>query len=1023
MRPEHGGNEWSCGRRVGAAALTLAILCAAPAVAQGSRAPRPRRPPAVPSAIASTRQSPATGLHSFDSRDAGASVQAPASVAAARAQLGASLGKEAAVTSDPATGALRSVGKLDGYLTGPTNQSAAHVALGYVRQNHQAFGIPASDVGSLRQVGGFSDHDGTRHVSFVQYSQGVPVFGAGLKAAVAGNGRLLNVVQGPVPNAATKSPTPHVSAADAVRAALRNGGAKDTSPGHVVSTKNLPGTVDTSVFSTGNRASLVDFPTASGGHIAWLVNAYPSSTASYIDVVDASSGQILLREDTTSFDVNSDAQAWQYYPSNLLPAGVGSQGLVHFPISGNGSALTGNNAHTYADPLDSIQVPGGTVPAGDEIPKTGNTVEGYAFNYTPTLDNGSTGWPGDSGDFHYFGLANCDPRWECTWDFQLQNSWQTNLKQNATQVYYYVNNYHDWLQNNPHINFGPAQGNFQVSNAGQGGVGGDAVQAQVDDGANTGDASGNHSPGGGYPDYPNGSYPGHIDNANMAAQQDGIPPRMQMYLFVSGTMNGGINPDANGGDEADVVYHEYTHGLSHRLVTFSNGVPALISWQPNMMGEAWSDWYAMDYLDNQGYDADTSAIGDVQIGYFAGGGTTIRTEPMDCPADGSTHGGVCPGTSGAGPGGYTYGDMSHVIGQPEVHADGEIWGQTLEQIRERLIAANGGNQVTGSGIAEKLITEAMEISPPDPSFLDMRNAILQADKLAYGGAHQTLLWQVFANRGMGFFADAADSNDTTPTQNFSTPPSCPSQCTTLSGTITDADSHAAVNGVSVGIRSHDSGFAGDLRATTNSAGHYSISNVPKSHSYALQIAKAGYLPATPSVAVGAGATTSNHAITRDWVATSGGAHITASTAPNYGAFGCGPSQAIDLSQSAGWGSNTPTNTTDATGQGQHIPTGPRSITIHLPKKIDIRQFRMDPGSTCGDPANAGVKAFTVQTRTSATAAWKTAWNNTAARAEHTFTPFNPTTAKTGITDVKLTMKSSRGNPDFMDMSEFEVFGR
>ncbi len=109
----------------------------------------------------------------------------------------------------------------------------------------------------------------------------------------------------------------------------------------------------------------------------------------------------------------------------------------------------------------------------------------------------------------------------------------------------------------------------------------------------------------------------------------------------------------NGGDEADVVYHEYTHGLSHRLVTYANGIPALVSWQPNMMGEAWSDFYAMDYLDRQGYDADNSQVGDVQIGFFASGGSTIRTEPMDCPADGQGHdtgsGNVCPVAAPATP--------------------------------------------------------------------------------------------------------------------------------------------------------------------------------------------------------------------------------------------------------------------------------------------------------------------------------------------------------------------------------------
>ena len=62
----------------------------------------------------------------------------------------------------------------------------------------------------------------------------------------------------------------------------------------------------------------------------------------------------------------------------------------------------------------------------------------------------------------------------------------------------------------------------------------------------------------------------------MSTQQDGLPPRMQMYLFPGGGMNAG-SPSVNGGDDASVIYHEYTHGLSHRLVRLANGLPALNS--------------------------------------------------------------------------------------------------------------------------------------------------------------------------------------------------------------------------------------------------------------------------------------------------------------------------------------------------------------------------------------------------------------------------------------------------------------
>ena len=52
----------------------------------------------------------------------------------------------------------------------------------------------------------------------------------------------------------------------------------------------------------------------------------------------------------------------------------------------------------------------------------------------------------------------------------------------------------------------------------------------------------------------------------------------------------------------------------------------------------------------------------------------------NCPVDGF----------GSGPGGYTYADYGNIVGQPEVHADGEIWVQTLWEMRELLGSRRDG---------------------------------------------------------------------------------------------------------------------------------------------------------------------------------------------------------------------------------------------------------------------------------------------------------------------------------------------
>jgi hypothetical protein len=71
--------------------------------------------------------------------------------------------------------------------------------------------------------------------------------------------------------------------------------------------------------------------------------------------------------------------------------------------------------------------------------------------------------------------------------------------------------------------------------------------------------------------------------------------------------------------------------------------------------------------------------------------------------------------------------------------------------------------------ARALITDGLRLAPANPSFLDMRNAILQAD-LNRGFGDSGRIWAVFAERGMGFLATTTGNRDTTPTQDFSVPP-------------------------------------------------------------------------------------------------------------------------------------------------------------------------------------------------------------------------------------------------------------
>ena len=284
---------------------------------------------------------------------------------------------------------------------------------------------------------------------------------------------------------------------------------------------------------------------------------------------------------------------------------------------------------------------------------------------------------------------------------------------------------------------------------------------------------------------------------------------MQMYLNREAPW-GPTQPSTHSGDEAATVWHEYAHGLSSRLVTYPDGSP-----RSTLSSRA--RWVRRGATGTQGTWARApgswSTIpveGDVDIFRYSDGNTILyRIEAMDCPI-GSTSA-TCAGTPGSGPGGFDFGDFGKIVGSPEVHADGEIWGQTLWQMR----------QLIGASVTETLVTRGMELSPPDPSFLDMRNAILQADLVAFGGAHADALWSIFAERGMGYFAAATDGSDGAPIPDHSLPVDCSGvACGSIHGTITDRISGLPLASITVGIAGHSSGLPGDLADVTDASGTF-----------------------------------------------------------------------------------------------------------------------------------------------------------------------------------------------------------
>ena len=126
----------------------------------------------------------------------------------------------------------------------------------------------------------------------------------------------------------------------------------------------------------------------------------------------------------------------------------------------------------------------------------------------------------------------------------------------------------------------------------------------------------------------------------------------------------------------------------------------------------------------------------------------------------------------------------------------------------------------------------------------------------------------------------------------------------------------------------------------------------------------GYEPSVAHNVKVVGDLVRNRSLTRDWASLEGGATLKSFTPPDYGPFcGTNANGAFDLSFGAGWPSDSVTN-------GSSGVSGPRKTVVQLPAAVDVSTFGVVSGGTCGDGPEAGVKAFTIETRKNANAPWQ-----------------------------------------------------
>jgi extracellular elastinolytic metalloproteinase len=161
------------------------------------------------------------------------------------------------------------------------------------------------------------------------------------------------------------------------------------------------------------------------------------------------------------------------------------------------------------------------------------------------------------------------------------------------------------------------------------------------------------------------------------------------------------------------------------------------------LSEGWSDALAI-YLTRSGPETGDVTMSSVISGSYGG----IRSKPYSTNMD------INP---------YT---LSYVKGLTGPHAIGEYWANTLYEMYAALVRAHGfsqnvmdATQQTGNVIAIQLVIGGMKFQPCNPNLTQARNAILVADLAYYNGAHNCLIWNAFAKRGLGIDSDEANFVD------------------------------------------------------------------------------------------------------------------------------------------------------------------------------------------------------------------------------------------------------------------------
>ena len=673
-------------------------------------------------------------LANFDVRQRQFGLRVPAEKVHAAAKLRERL-PEAQIDFDEITSSPKRIATTRGFLTAPNGVGRAaseervrafrandpHRATKAFLKEHQPLfghGPEALEKAQVKREY-VTAHNGLRTIVWEQEVDGIPVFQAVLISHTTRRGELVNISSqfvADAPSAANKGHRnkarernePMLSAAEAVLKAVQNLGEQlqlaDIQPQGQGEGAELRQKFKAKNLTGDTEAKLVWLPmNATEMRLCWEIILTSQIRGEMFRVlVDAENGEALVRHRLTDYLSEATYRVYTGDSPSPLSPGHAAPSTLQPPLVPR-SLITITALDTNASPNGWIN--------DAENETRGNNVDAYSDR--------------DGDDVPDLPRPQGSPVRVFDFPLDLTQPPTNSTKAAIVQLFYRCNWMHDRLYE---LGFTEAAGNFQVDNFGRGGEGNDPVKAEAQKAAG-------------------------FSNANFASPPDGQPGRMRMFLWSEPF------PDRDGCLDAQVVLHEYTHGMTRRRVGGGIGFSAT---QSMGMNEGWSDFFALAMLSKPADDPDGTypissyssfLLGHAQNYYFG-----IRRYPYctDTNKNPLTFKDIDPTQISPHPGVPRNPRSAFNATQAsEFHAQGEGWCNTLWEIRANLIRKHGFE--LGNWLAMQLVADGQALLPPDPDFIQARDGIIQADFVNTGGANFREIWAGFAKRGMGFNASAPDS--------------------------------------------------------------------------------------------------------------------------------------------------------------------------------------------------------------------------------------------------------------------------